>query len=189
MISLYVRSATTTRTSCSQAKLFACNVPESCCSSSRPTRLTSSSGSSKVFMVNPQNDCQHTATVKYKQVAAEHLLRRQATFSQLVSVFCQRLQAGLYGPHLCWSGVNINRAYYRDVLLDIHLFHLLGHSVSNHPKFFKLETRPSQNFPKNLPYVLEHVFSMHEKFQPSSLHTCWNNKLLVGVVSTGFCGG
>jgi len=45
----------------------------------------------------------------------------------------------------------------------------MGHSVSNQPKFTKLETRPSQNFPKKLAHVLEHVFSIRAKFQPSIL--------------------
>ena len=84
---------------------------------------------------------------------------------------------------------NTKTHYIRPLMMKIHVIVLIimGHSVSNQPKFMKLETRPSQNFPKKLPYVLEHVFSIRAKFQPSILYTCWDNELLTWVVSTGSC--
>ena len=63
---------------------------------------------------------------------------------------------------------------------------LQGHSVSNHPKFLKLETRPSQNFPKNYHMYWNMSLAYMQNFSllPCILAECWDNELLVGVVST-----
>jgi len=42
-------------------------------------------------------------------------------------------------------------------------------------------------FSNKIQYVLDDVFSIRAKLQPSILYICWDNELLVEVVSTSFC--
>jgi len=63
--------------------------------------------------------------VKKKQVAAEHLLRTQTTFSQSVMVSVGVSKLGITDRIFVDPGAKVNGAYYHDVLLSQQLLPMM----------------------------------------------------------------